>query len=74
MIRTVLNRPPVERPHADGAADGGEEVEEELSPRRHRSEVQRVRQQQERKQVTERERNIVQSTSLIVTLVILIHF
>ena len=55
MIRTVLNRPPVERPHADGAADGGEEVEEELRPRGHHPKVQRVRQQQEREEVTVRE-------------------
>ena len=52
--------PPVEGPHGDGLADGGEEVEDELRPRRHRPEVQRVRQQHEREQVTARNRELSQ--------------
>ena len=52
----LLHSPPVERPHADRAADGGDEVEDELRPGGHRPEVQRVRQQEEREQVAANKR------------------
>ena len=42
----------VERAHGDGAAEGGDEVKEELGARGHHAEVEGVRQQQERQQVT----------------------